>query len=128
MIKELLTDDEIALNILKNRKTKIKIIDLYKKVCKELEIEFEEENLTDFYELISMNKKFVILTKGYCDLQSRHKTNIEEIKDDDLDNLELDMDLISIEADDLDNEEDDDDFKDDDDLDSFIILDEDDIL
>lgn len=93
-LKELTTEelecmpyDEIAYLILLESGKKEKLLNLYKKVCKLLKLNFEteQENISDFFEILSTNKKFVMLAKGYWDLQINHKTDliIENVNDDD---------------------------------------------
>ena len=57
--------DEIALLILQESGKKMKLQDLFKKVCKALGIDENEfaDHITDFFELLSTNKKFVMLKK-----------------------------------------------------------------
>ena len=63
-------------------------------------IKYDEIELMEFFELMSTNKKFVMLDKGYWDLQSRHKLDLvfdmeedeEELENDDEDNIEEETD------------------------------------
>ena len=67
--KETLSYDDVAYLILNDEKKKIKIQDLFKKVIKVMglpESEYEE-GIGDFFELITTDKRFIILDKGYCD-------------------------------------------------------------
>ncbi len=85
--------DEIAFLILKETGKKEKLMNLYKKICTLLKIDFEEnmDHVTEFFEALSTNKKFVMLDKGFWDLQSRHK--LESITIEDEENLDLDEEL-----------------------------------
>ncbi len=82
--------DEIAYLILLESGKKEKLLNLYKKVCNLLKLDFEKEqdNVADFFEILTTNKKFVMLDKGYWDLQVNHKANIalddilEEVTDE----------------------------------------------
>ncbi len=77
--------DEIALLILQESGKKMKLQDLFKKVCKALGIDENEfaDHITDFFELLSTNKKFVMLKNGYWDLQTRHQSEITVEETDD---------------------------------------------
>jgi len=121
--------DEIAYLILEESGKKTKLMDLFKKVCKILSLPEEtiEERITDFFELLSINKKFVLLKNGYWDLATKHKQDIiiedeEEVIDEEIDSEEE----IKEEEEDIfyDNELDNDD-ENEDDLKDLIIIDED---
>lgn len=122
--------DEIAYIILKDTGKKLKLLDLFKKVCKALNLpdEVVEERIADFFELLTINKKFVLLKNGYWDLAINHKQDIiiedEEELNDELTQEEIEEELEEQEEDifnenDLDNDDDDDDLKD------LVIIDED---
>ncbi len=128
--------DEIAYLVLENNKKKMKIIDLFKEVCQILNLPEStvEDRITDFFELLSTNKKFVLLPDGFWDLAINHLQEvIIEDEEDILDSEELenedDMEIIE-------NEEEDDDIyydsdmdasdDDDDDLKDLVIIDDND--
>ncbi len=131
---ELMGYDDIALLVLQESGKKMKLLDIFKKVCKVLELPENtvEEHLVDFFELMSTNKKFVMLKNGYWDLQQRHKSDnivIEEDEDDD-DELIEEEDLeeeISDEEEDIfyDKDEETDDVADDD-LAGLVVIDSED--
>ena len=75
---ESMTYDEIAYLVLEEANKKMKLLDLFKKVCKILELPEEtvEEKIADFFELLSINKKFVLLPNGYWDLSTNHLQDI----------------------------------------------------
>ena len=75
---ELMGYDDIAAVILQESGKKMKLQDIFKKVCKALELpdSVVEDQLMDFFELMSINKKFIMLKNGYWDLQTRHKLDI----------------------------------------------------
>ena len=81
---EMMGYDDIAALILQESGKKMKLQDIFKKVCKVLELPEEavEERLVDFFEQMSINKKFIMLKNGYWDLQTRHKLDIV-IEDED---------------------------------------------
>lgn len=112
---ELMGYDDIAHIILQESGKKMKLIDIFKKVCDALELPEStvENQLMDFFELMSINKKFTMLENGFWDLQSRHKVDIIiEEGDDEEEVIEVDSDLDVVvedsEEDDLFYEKDDD--------------------
>lgn len=99
---ELMGYDDIALLILQESGKKMKLRDIFAKVINVLGLPEEtiDEELMEFFELMSTNKKFVMLDKGYWDLQSRHKLDLvfdmeedeEELENDEEDNIEEETD------------------------------------
>ena len=95
---ELMGYDDIALLILQESGKKMKPRDIFAKVINVLGLPEEtiDEELMEFFELMSTNKKFVMLDKGYWDLQSRHKLDLvfdmeeddEELENEEEDNIE----------------------------------------
>ena len=95
---ELMGYDDIALLILQESGKKMKLRDIFAKVINVLGLPEEtiDEELMEFFELMSTNKKFVMLDKGYWDLQSRHKLDLvfdmeeddEELENEEEDNFE----------------------------------------
>lgn len=81
---ELMGYDDIALLVLQESGNKMKLNDIFKKVCNLLELpdSILEEHLVDFFELMSTNKKFIMLENGYWDLQTRHKLDVVIEEDD----------------------------------------------
>jgi len=123
--------DEIAYLILEESGKKMKLLDLFKKVCKVLSLPEEtvEERIADFFELLSINKKFVLLKNGYWDLATKHKQDIivedeEESIDDEINTDEEEIETEDEEDIFYDNELDNDD-EDEDDLKDLVIIDED---
>lgn len=124
--------DEIALLILQESGKKMKLQDLFKKVCKALGIDENEfaDHITDFFELLSTNKKFVMLKNGYWDLQTRHQSEITVEETDD-ETFGADEDIEEEEEEEPEEEEDiyyedepDDDVEEDD-LSDLVVVDED---
>ena len=130
---ETLPFDDIAYMILKEKGKKMKINEIFKIICNKLnlgETAFEEQ-IGDFFSLLSTEKRFIQLDKGYWDLRENHtaEISIKEIED------ELD-DEVLIEDDDneddkdekednyYDNIDDVDDDEEDDDLKDLVIVDE----
>lgn len=135
---EALSYTEIAEMILAEKKTKMKIVDIFKEICKLLELSDSvfENQVADFFQLISTDKNFIVLDKGYCDLRKKHapKVTIEEVEDDTIDSEELEEEDNIIEEEensdedifyDSSSDDDDVDTDDDDDLDDFMVVDDD---
>jgi len=82
---ELISYDDLAYLILKDSKRKMKISDLFKKICKTLKLgdEIFETKIADFFELLSTDRKFIMLENGYWDLRDRHTNKIKIETDDD---------------------------------------------
>ena len=131
---ELMGYDDIAALILQESGKKMKLQDIFKKVCKALDLpdNVVEEQLMDFFKLMAKNNKIIMLKNGYWDLQTRHKLDIV-IEEDEEDEEELIEDEEEI--DDMEEPEEDDIFYDkddetddvdDDDLADLVVIDADD--
>ena len=122
---------ELAEIVLNESKKKMKIADIFKKICKALgltDAEYEDR-ISEFFEIVSTNKLFTILPQGYCDLKTRHNTKV--IMDDEEEEIVIDEDIENEEIEDEEETEDifyddteDDDIPDDD-LQDFVVVDED---
>jgi len=126
---EMLSYAELASIILTENKKKMKIAEIFKKICEVLgltDAEFEN-GISEFFEIVSTNKLFVILPEGYCDLKTRHNTKV--ILDDEEEDIILGEDEVEEEDESeeedifLDDNEDDDVVEDE--LQDFVIVDED---
>ena len=124
--------DDVAHVVLETNGKKMKIQDLFKEVIKVMNLsenEFEE-HLADFFELLSTDKRFIMLEKGYWDLKINHSTKV--IIDTEEDEEEIIEEVEETNEEDIDDEEinydeeiiDDDDAEDD--LKDLVILDEND--
>ena len=138
---ETLTYSELAEKILTEKANKMKIVDVFKEICKLLELSDSvfENQVADFFQLISTDKNFIVLDKGYCDLRKKHafKVTIEDAEDDLIEPEIMEETDENISEDDNQEYEDDDIFYDassseddvdtdpDDDLDDFMVVDED---
>ena len=82
--------DDVAYRILENRKKKIKIQDLFKEVIKVMKLDDSvfEKHLADFFELLTIDKRFIMLEKGYWDLKINHKAKIVIDEDEEEEVLE----------------------------------------
>ena len=108
----------------------MKISEIFKIICDSLNLGDSafENQIGDFFALISTEKRFIQLEKGYIDLRENHTSeiNINDIEDDEEDNIvEEDEEEIDEEEgnyyddiDDMDDDEADDDYKD------LVIVDE----
>lgn len=102
---ELMGYDDIALLVLQENGKKMKLRDIFVKVCKALDLPDEtvDAQLVDFFEQMSINKKFIMLKNGFWDLQTRHKLDV--VIEDDEDEEIVDDGSVDIDTD-IDNEED----------------------
>lgn len=127
---ELMGYDDIALLILQENGKKMKLHDIFAKVCQVLGLPEEtvDNEIMDFFEQMSINKKFIMLDKGFWDLQTRHKLDIVfEDEEDDLmeEDEENNDDIENEEEDELFYDEDDDTVDDtDDDLADLMVVDD----
>ena len=122
---ELLSYTEIAkMYLQENKKTK-NTADLFKEVCKLLELSDEEyvEKVADFFESLTTSKEFILLEDGTWDLKTNHKVKvvIEDIDDEsneeseeeldeelEMEDEEQDIDMIENEDSFIDDDSDDD--------------------
>ena len=130
---ELMGYDDIAAVILQESGKKMKLQDIFKKVCKALELpdSVVEDQLMDFFELMSINKKFIMLKNGYWDLQTRHKLDIviEDEEDEEEENIVESEEEIAENPDSEDifyDKDDETDDVDDDDLADLVVIDSED--
>lgn len=130
---ELMGYDDIAAVILQESGKKMKLQDIFKKVCKALNLpdSVVEDQLMDFFELMSINKKFIMLKNGYWDLQTRHKLDIviEDDEDEEEENIvESEEEIVeNPDSEDIFYDKDDEtDDVDDDDLADLVVIDSED--
>ena len=127
---EAMSYDDIALKILQESKKKMKINDLFKKVCDLLGLSDAEylDKLPAFFDVISTDGRFIMVDKGLWDLKSRHVTKVvidnEEDEEDEIEEIE-DEEEIEEEKDIYSDEDETEDLDDDDDLKDLVIIDED---
>lgn len=130
-----MTYTDIANYVLEKNGKKMKISDLFMEVIKlrgDDPDKVFEQRIGDFFSLISTDKRFIMLDKGYWDLRVKHKNKIvvagDDEEDEDID-IELDDDNSdSVEEEKIDYDEaiDTDDDTDDDDLSDLVVIDTDD--
>ena len=132
---ETMNYDDIAYIILNEEKTKMKINELFKKVCDALKLPEStfEEKIADFFELLTTDKRFIMLEDGYWDLKEFHnpKVVVDDEEDDLITNEEIeeqDDDLVEEQEDedDIFYDTDTDDDLPDDDLEDLVVIDVDD--
>ncbi len=131
---EAMNYDDIAYLILKQEKTKMKINLLFQKVCEVLELNENAylDKIADFFELLTTDKRFIMLEDGSWDLKELHNPKIV-IDDEDDEGITNDVEDEENSALDNESEEEENLFYDsdseddipDDDLDDLVIIDED---
>ena len=126
---ELMGYDDIAYIILEESKKKMKITDLFQKICDALDLSQKEyeDHIADFFEILTTDKKFVMLEDGYWDLRTRHSEKLV-IEDDDEeyeDVIEEEPAVEEEESEDVFYDEEADDDTTDDDLKDLVIIDDD---
>lgn len=104
---ETMSFDDIAYIILKEKGKKMKISDVFKIICDKLNLgdaAFENQ-IGDFFSLVSTEKRFIQLEKGYIDLRENHtaEINISEIEDEMDDDVSLESNEDETEEDENDN-------------------------
>lgn len=124
---------DVANLVLEENGKKMKIQDLFSKVIKLMKLpeSYFESKIADFFGLLSTDKRFIMLEKGYWDLRINHSSKIvidnddedeEEVINIDEDEMNMDEDVDADEINYDDDKVDDDD--EDDDLKDLVILDE----
>lgn len=130
--KEKMSFTDVAYLVLTENGKKMKIQDLFKTVIDLLELpdSYFESKIADFFGLLSTDKRFAMVEKGFWDLKINHSAKIV-LDDEEEDEEELEVEEeIEEENDSSENEEinyDDDSINDDeedDDLKDLVIIDE----
>ena len=102
--------DDVAQVILENNGKKMKTPDLFKEVIKVMNLpESEIENhLADFFELLSTDKRFIMVEKGFWDLKINHSTKliIEDEEDDEIIEVEEEISMTEEENEEINYDED----------------------
>ncbi len=127
---ELLSYTNIAKLYLEENETTMNTADLFKEICKLLELSEAEyqDKIADFFQSLTTSKEFILLEDGKWDLKSKHKVKIVmddlyEEKDEDEEELEeLDNDEMT-EEDEFNSIDDEEDYAEDD-LSDLTILNE----
>ena len=131
---ESMSYDDIAYKILEEGKKKLKLNELFKKICDLLQLDEGEceEHIGDFFQLISRDQRFTMLDGGYFDLKEKYKKEVimdTEEEEDEPTETEDDVDINEEEENTetyYDEDSDEDDVEDDDLKDLVIINDEED--
>ena len=132
---ELLSYTEIAKMYLKENKTTKNTAELFKEICRLLELSDDEyvDKIADFFESLTTSKEFILLEDGTWDLKSNHKIKvvIEDIEDENEEETESEEELeeLTDEEEEIDIIDDDSyiDDDDDDDLADLTIIDDDEL-
>lgn len=122
---------DVAFLVLETNGKKMKIQDLFTEVIKLMKLpeSYFESKIGDFFALLSTDKRFLMLEKGFWDLRDNHAKKIviddEEEDDEELTDVEetvedeeLNEDEINYDNDQVDDDDDEDDLKD------LVILDD----
>lgn len=129
---ELMGYDDIAFIILEESKKKMKINDLFKKICDSLELTEDDfvNQIADFFEILTTDRKFVMLEDGYWDLRTRHseKIVIEDDEEEYEEIIEPEEEAIETDTEESFFDEETDDDSAEDDLKDLVVIDEEDEL
>ncbi len=131
---ELLSYTAIAKLYLEENKTSMTTADLFKEICKLLDLtERDYQNkIADFFQSLTTSKEFILLDDGKWDLKTNHKSkkiDIEELyeeKDDEDTEEEFDYDEEKDEEDEYNSIDDEEEYAEDD-LSDLTILNEDEL-
>ncbi len=120
---ELMGYDDLAFLILQDENKKIKINELFKKVCTILNLSDQEfENrIADFFEILTTDKRFTMLEDGYWDLKDKHSEKV--IIDEDEDFMEETEEEEEIEEEENIFKEEEEDSSTDEDLKDLVVID-----
>ncbi|MCI9280080.1 MAG: DNA-directed RNA polymerase subunit delta [Bacilli bacterium] len=118
--------DDLAYGILSESKTQMKIIDLFNKIGSLVNLSEKEieDKIADFFEMLTLDKRFIMLDDGSWDLKERHVQKIiieEEEEDVGLEDIEESAEIEEEEEIFYDEEETDDS---EDDLKDLVVIDE----
>ena len=121
---EAMSYDDIAMMILEESKKQMKINELFKEVCKVLNLTEDEfvEKLPAFFDVLSTDHRFIMIENGLWDLKTRHSTKIVIDQDE-----EDEDEVIEIEEEPEEEKEDENIYADEDDADDDLTDDGDDL-
>lgn len=127
---ETMSYGDVASYILEQKGKKMNIADLFKEVIRLMgnpESDFDA-HIGDFFGLLSTDKRFIMLDKGYWDLRVNHASQIrieEDEEEEDIEVEETEEEIIDEEEDDTLYDEDSlDDDPEEDDLKDLVIIDD----
>lgn len=121
---------DIANLVLKENGKKMKIQDLFQKVIKLMQLpdSYFESKIGDFFGLLSTDKRFTMLEKGFWDLAENHSKKViidDEEEEEEIDATEIEDEEIESEDDEVNYDDDTvDDDEEDDDLKDLVIMDD----
>lgn len=119
--------DDLAYMILKQEGHKMKIHDLFSRICKLLDLNEKayEDKIADFFQLLSTEKRFLMLEDGYWDLRDNHskKVIIDEDEEDFVEVIDDETEEDEDEEEDIFNDESNDDDIIEDDLKDLAVID-----
>lgn len=110
---ELLSYKEIAKMYLEENKVTKNTADLFKEICKLLNLSEQEyvDKIADFFESLTTSKEFILLDDGTWDLKSNHKVKVviddmddNEIEEETDEESDIESDSIDDEVDAIDND------------------------
>lgn len=118
--------DDLAVLVLEDAGKKLKIMDIFQKINNLLGLSESEneDKIADFFELLSTNKNFIMLDKGYWDLRSKHAPKIVVDEEEDISEeiIEEEEDIEEEEEKDIFYETDSDDDEEEDDLKDLVVV------
>ena len=128
---ETISFDDLAYIILKEKGKKMKVADLFKTVCDTLELGETAymEQISDFFTLLSTEKRFIQLDNGYWDLRENHTAKIsikdieEELSEDEVEEEQIEETETTEEVYDIDDTKDLDDDEGEDEFKDLVIMD-----
>lgn len=123
---EMMNYNDIAHVILEAQGKKMKLAELFDEVGKILGLSESEieSHIADFFELLSTDKRFIMLDQGYWDLKIKHNKGMESFEDEEEDDeIVLEDEIEDSDGFEDENKETDDDV-DDDDLSDLVIVDD----
>lgn len=126
---ELMNYNDIAYVILEQRGKKMNITDLFTEVSNILNLDesLYQSHIGDFFELLSTDKRFIMLDDGYWDLKIKHNKGMEAFEDEDDEEDIILEDEDGLESDEMYDEDEtkaDDDDVEEDDLSDLVIVDD----
>ena len=119
--------NDVAYVILEASNKKMKIIDLLNEVGRLMQKDEAEiqEHITDFFELLSTDKRFIMLDDGYWDLRVKHNKGMQlDSEDEDEDIILEDEETTDEDEEEYDETKAEDDDVEDDDLSDLVIIDD----
>lgn len=126
---ELLSYQDIAELILKDKKKGESTIDLFTEICKLLGLSEEElkDRIGDFYTGLTIDQRFTIMKDGKWDLKSNHPVHVVVDYDDDNEEIEENFEEEPDENEPIDIDTNEDDDIEEDELEDLVVLDEEDL-